>query len=516
MSIYETTYGSGSFGSGGSSSFGSGGSSGSGGGGKKNYSPVYDNVPLNGRIHVMENMKHVIDIDASDDYDYEGNGLKYFIVGGKDRDFYEIDKYTGKLSFIEAPDFEYPLDYDGDNVYDVIVRVVDSHGAYTDQPLWVEVKDQPEAPVAVDDYAMVKAGGQVGIKVLDNDFDPDGDALKITFAATDKISANGGTIKLNNNGTPDDFSDDKLVYRPAAGFTGVDTFTYAISDGNGGMDMATVKVKVKPVNQDPLAVDDHAMVKAGGQVGIQVLDNDFDPDGDALKIKFAATDKISANGGTIKLNNNGTPDDFSDDKLVYRPAAGFTGVDTFTYAISDGKGGMDMATVKIIVKGDDPGDGKKNLIEGTEGDDLLEAPQGISNDDIRGLAGHDTLRGFAGHDCLVGGAGNDKLFGNDGNDILDGSDRDNGGIGESDVLSGGKGKDTFILGDDLGAYYLGNGKADFGLIKDFEIGQDKLVLAGSAEDYEFAGNEIYQNGDLVANLVGVDTSELTSDDITLV
>ena len=205
-------------------------------------------------------------------------------------------------------------------------------------------------PLAVDDYALVETEGKVGIYVLENDFASYRDTLKIKFAATDKISVNGGTIKLNNNGTLHNFSDDKLVYRPAADFIGVDTFHYAISDRQGGMDTATVKVKVQPANQAPVAVDDYAMVEANSKVGIHVLNNDFDPDGDNLKIKFAATDKISANGGTIKLNNNGTPHDFSDDKLVYRPAADFIGVDTFHYAISDGKGGMDTATVEVKVK----------------------------------------------------------------------------------------------------------------------------------------------------------------------
>ncbi|MGK7898940.1 MAG: Ig-like domain-containing protein [Xenococcus sp. (in: cyanobacteria)] len=397
---------------GGSDSYGSGGSFGSDGSGIKNYSPVYDNLPLNGRIHITENVKYVIDIDASDDYDYEGNGLKYYIVGGKDRDFYEIDRDTGKLSFVEAPDFEKPLDYDGDNVYNVIVRAVDSYGAYTDQPLWVEVKDEPETPVAQDDEAFVQVEGQVGIYVLNNDYHPNGDGLRIDFPATDKISANGGTINLNNGGTPDDYSDDRLVYRPAADFIGVDSFNYAISDGNGG---------------------------------------------------------------------------------------------------------TDIATVKILVTLEDPNI-EKNLIEGTDGDDLLEAPKGTTSEDIRGFAGNDTLRGFAAHDCLVGGADNDRLFGNDGNDILDGSDGENRGVGETDILTGGKGRDFFILGDDSGAYYLGNGNADFALIQDFEVGQDKLVLAGSANDYEFDGNEIRRDDglDLVVNLGEVTTFELTEDDIIFV
>ena len=380
---------------------------------ERNRPPVFDNIPLNGRIQVMENTKHIIDLDASDDNDSEGDGLQYFIVGGKARELYKINRHTGKLSFIEAPDFENPSDRNRDNIYDVVVRVVDSQGSYTEQSLWVEVTDKPDTVI----------------------------------------------------------------------------------------------------NQDPVAIDNRAIVEAEGQVGIRVLNNDFDPDGDDLRIKFAATDKISANGGTIKLNNNGTPNNFADDRLVYRPAADFTGVDTFQYAISDGNGGMDMATVKITVKAGDPGDGDKNIIRGTNGDDLLEGGPGRSSDDIRGLGGNDTLKGRAGHDHLVGGAGNDKLHGNDGNDTLDGTDSINDGVGEWDVLAGGKGKDVFVLGDKDGAYYLGKGNKDFALIKDFELGQDKLVLNGSVGDYEFKGNEIYQDGDLVANLVGVRNFELGAEDI---
>ena len=147
---------------------------------------------------------------------------------------------------------------------------------------------------------------------------------------------------------------------------------------------------------------------------------------------------------------------------------------------------------------------------------MLEAQPGKIADTLKGLAGNDTLRGLAGNDLVVGGAGNDKLFGNDGNDTLDGSDLVNGGVGEKDVATGGKGNDVFILGDREGAYYLGDGNKDFVLIPDFEIGQDKLVLAGSINDYEFQGNKISQNGDLIANLVGIETANLPDSAIELV
>ncbi|MDJ0682396.1 MAG: Ig-like domain-containing protein, partial [Xenococcaceae cyanobacterium MO_167.B52] len=192
----------------------SGGLDDSSSGGSSNKSPVYKNLPIDGKISVMENTTHVIDIDATDDYDSEGNGLKYFIVGGADKNLYTIDQHTGKLSFINPPDFENPLDAHKNNIYDVIVRVVDSHGAYNDQSLWIHVTDKPDGnrdPIAMNDTATTKVGEQVGIEVLDNDYDPDGDQVQIKFSATDKVSAKGGTIKWNRNNTPDNFADDRLI-----------------------------------------------------------------------------------------------------------------------------------------------------------------------------------------------------------------------------------------------------------------------------------------------------------------
>ena len=40
------------------------------------------------------------------------------------------------------------------------------------------------------------------------------------------------------------------------GFTGVDSFTYTMSDGNGGTDDGEVVVAVTPTNEQPTASDD--------------------------------------------------------------------------------------------------------------------------------------------------------------------------------------------------------------------------------------------------------------------
>src|SRR5207244_150060 len=86
-------------------------------------------------------------------------------------------------------------------------------------------------------------GGPVSVHVLANDSDPDGDPLTIT----DMSSPTDGTAVLNDNGTPDDPTDDFIVYTPGPGFPGYDSFSYTIDDGQGGTDVALVSITYTPV-----------------------------------------------------------------------------------------------------------------------------------------------------------------------------------------------------------------------------------------------------------------------------
>jgi hypothetical protein len=89
-------------------------------------------------------------------------------------------------------------------------------------------------------------------------------------------------------------------------------------------------------NQPPVAVDDAVVVPYETPTAIPVLDNDSDPDGDPLTI-ISTTQ--AANGTVL----------FNDSTITYVPADNFTGVDTFTYTISDGRGGTATATVIVFV-----------------------------------------------------------------------------------------------------------------------------------------------------------------------
>jgi len=68
--------------------------------------------------------------------------------------------------------------------------------------------------------------------VLQNDIDPNSDELN----ASVKEGPSNGDLGLMPDGS--------FVYVPNGGFTGTDTFTYEVRDGNGGTDTATVTIKI--------------------------------------------------------------------------------------------------------------------------------------------------------------------------------------------------------------------------------------------------------------------------------
>ena len=184
-------------------------------------------------------------------------------------------------------------------------------------------------PVANDDTATTDQNTAVQVQVLANDSDADSDALNVVSV---NAGSNGST-SIDNN---------QILYTPNADFFGTDSFTYDISDGNGGTTTATVTVTVTeetlPVvtNTVPVANDDAVTTEQNTAVQVQVLTNDSDADSDALNVVSASA---GGNGSTLIENN----------QVLYTPNADFFGTDSFTYEISNGNGGTDTATVTVTV-----------------------------------------------------------------------------------------------------------------------------------------------------------------------
>lgn len=106
----------------------------------------------------------------------------------------------------------------------------------------------------------------------------------------------------------------------------------------------------------------------------------------------------------ITLDDNNTPADERDDRLIYTPATGSTGTDTFEYIVSDGQD-SNTATVEVSVY---PDDGEPNIINGTTGRDILT-----------GTDGDDIITGDFASDNLTGGLGNDTFVYNELRDVGD-------------------------------------------------------------------------------------------------
>ena len=95
-------------------------------------------------------------------------------------------------------------------------------------------------------------------------------------------------------------------------------------------------------NQDPVAENETAITAREVPVTINVLANDFDPDGDPLEV-VGVTQGVN---GEVALNDDGT--------VTYTPAEGFDGTDSFTYTVDDDHGGQATGTVTVTVL-PDPG-----------------------------------------------------------------------------------------------------------------------------------------------------------------
>jgi uncharacterized repeat protein (TIGR01451 family) len=123
------------------------------------------------------------------------------------------------------------FDYETKNSYSIRVRTTDSGALYYEKVFTITVTNGNDPPVAAADSDTTDADTPVTIDVLQNDSDPDGDALTVT-------SVTQGTHgSVTNNG-------DDVTYAPNPGFSGTDSFTYTVSDGKGGTDTATVTITV--------------------------------------------------------------------------------------------------------------------------------------------------------------------------------------------------------------------------------------------------------------------------------
>jgi len=282
-----------------------------------NEGPVAKNDTYSVDRDSTGNVLPVLDNDIDPENDY----LKIVSVSDPAHGTVEI---SGESVLLYTPD----AGFTGKDTFTYVIEEMHRttphpRGPESTATVTINVKNSP--PVAVDDdYEVDKNSYDNPFDVLMNDSDPDGDPISIVSATRPML----GDVWVGNT---------IIKYTPPEGYCGTDSFTYRIEDDKGGEDMASVTVTV--INKPPVARDDHAETYKNRSVVIDVLANDFDPDGDPITV----LDIILAEHpkGTVEDNGDGT--------LTYSPTPGWWGGDSFQYTIIDDCGGTATATVTLDV-----------------------------------------------------------------------------------------------------------------------------------------------------------------------
>ncbi|MFO0864701.1 MAG: Ig-like domain-containing protein [Gemmataceae bacterium] len=197
-------------------------------------------IPEDSPAETVVGVLKAIDPDASDSHDFE-------LLDDADGRFY-LDGSTVLVA--DGAD----LSYVSGTAHVIRVRATDTEGLAFEQNLTVSVTHVNRLPVAaLDRIAMVQDHLGKVVPVLANDYDSDGGTLSVTSVT----QPSHGSVQ---------FVGGIVTYTPSAGYSGSDSFTYLLSDGQGGSATGTVRVTVAA---QPTASNQAAILSSTVDAAIQ-------------------------------------------------------------------------------------------------------------------------------------------------------------------------------------------------------------------------------------------------------
>lgn len=238
----------------------------------------------------------------------------------------------------------------------------------------VTVTGTNDDPTAVDDAESVTQGGSTNIDLLgagdslSADSDPDGDTLTV-IQVDGRIA--GGTLILTSGAALTLLADGTADYTPNGAFdyldngeSTTDSFTYVVSDGNGGTDTATVTVVVNGADDALQAAPDRASTSENTPVTIDVLANDNDPDSTDEPLFVRSTSQPSA--GSVANNTTDVTFDPGTDFDYLGPGESAEVTFSYTAENQDGATVVESATVTVNGENDGP-DSYRDTLHTMEG-----------------------------------------------------------------------------------------------------------------------------------------------------
>ncbi|HSC66981.1 MAG TPA: retention module-containing protein, partial [Cellvibrio sp.] len=243
--------------------------------------------------------------------DIEGDTLVYGLSGQPANGSVTLNAATG--AFVFTPN----ADYNGSDAF--IVTISDGKGGTTTSKVTIGITPVNDAPTSSDQILTTAEDTDLAGQITATDLDNDSLSYTVTTAPTN------GTVLV-------DQTTGAFVFKPAANYTGSDTFTVTISDGKGGTTTSKVTIGITPANDAPTSSDQILTTAEDTDLAGQITATDLDNDTLSYTVTTAPTN------GTVLV-------DQTTGAFVFKPAANYTGSDTFTVTISDGKGGTTTSKV---------------------------------------------------------------------------------------------------------------------------------------------------------------------------
>jgi YD repeat-containing protein len=206
--------------------------------------------------------------------------------------------------------------------------------------------------VSTDDYRTINysydaAGNRVAVSVTNTAPPPSAGTYSVSTNANqaktfDPRSAASSPVGLSLSvtgiGTPAhgsaSLSANQVTFTPTASYVGSDSFSYTVTDANGGTATGSINVTINDV--PPTAGAYSVTTNANTAATFDPRASASSPIGLPLTISSVGT----PGHGTASTNGS---------SVTYTPANGYAGPDGFTYTVSDGKGGSATGTVNATV-----------------------------------------------------------------------------------------------------------------------------------------------------------------------
>jgi hypothetical protein len=180
------------------------------------------------------------------------------------------------------------------------------------------------APVAAPDTLTILEDSLGVVRVVTNDFDPEGEVLsiiRVTQPAHGVATAAGAA----------------LTYQPTTNFFGGDSFAYVVADPHGASSTGLITVAVLAVNDAPVAFNRSLSITGNVPTLIGLIASDAD--GDVLTYQLSSAPDNGLLAGIHPATG----------AVSYYPRHAYAGTDRFDFRVNDGQTNSSAATITLVI-----------------------------------------------------------------------------------------------------------------------------------------------------------------------